>query len=148
MTTNDLGIATLQVGNESTFSNVDWSKLPLWISATVDGVSMGKTQIMTVPVAEHANHTGTLTKEILQGRWHEIGYAQYGFTFHSDGTATRHYSGSTASYRYYISGDLVILRDLEHNDQDYYHRNAIFYYSSQDNVLVGVMDGDRMTMRR
>ena len=68
-TTNDFGVVSLQIGNESTFADADWSKLPLWISATVDGVSLGKTQILTVPVAEYAKRTGQLTAKKLVGKW-------------------------------------------------------------------------------
>ncbi len=64
-TTDEFGILSMSVGNASTFSNVDWSKLPLWISATVDGVTISKTQILSVPVAEHAKHTGELTEDLL-----------------------------------------------------------------------------------
>ncbi len=64
-TTDEFGILSMSVGNATTFSNVDWSKLPLWISATVDGVTISKTQILSVPVAEHAKHTGELTEDLL-----------------------------------------------------------------------------------
>lgn len=53
-TTNDFGVLSLQVGNSTTFDNVDWRKLPFFISATVDGVMVGKSQILSVPVAEAA----------------------------------------------------------------------------------------------
>lgn len=45
-TTDDFGIISMQIGTSSTFDNVDWSKLPLWISATVDGVTISKTQVL------------------------------------------------------------------------------------------------------
>ena len=64
-TTNDFGILSLAVGNEKTFNDVDWSKLPFFISVSVDGKLVGKSQILTVPVAEYAKRTGVLTKEIL-----------------------------------------------------------------------------------
>ena len=64
-TTNDFGILSLAVGNSSTFEEVDWSKLPFFISVSVDGKLVGKSQVLTVPVAEYAKKTGTLTKEIL-----------------------------------------------------------------------------------
>lgn len=54
VTTNDFGVLSLQIGNSTTFDNVDWSKLPMFISATVDGVMVGKSQILNVPVAEAA----------------------------------------------------------------------------------------------
>ncbi len=64
-TTDEFGVLSLEVGNSSSFANVNWSKLPLYISATVDGVMIGRTQVLSVPVAEYAKQTGTLTKEIL-----------------------------------------------------------------------------------
>ena len=64
-TTNEFGIISLSIGNENTFDGMDWSKLPLWISATVDGVIIGKSQVLNIPVAEYAKRTGTLTKELL-----------------------------------------------------------------------------------
>ena len=73
-TTDEFGVLSLEVGNSGTFANVDWNKLPLYISATVDGVMIGRTQILSVPVAEHAKHSGTLTKEILCSRtWSGVG---------------------------------------------------------------------------
>lgn len=56
-TTNDFGILSLAIGNANMFNNVDWSKRPLFISATVDGKFLGKTQILTVPVAGYARNS-------------------------------------------------------------------------------------------
>ena len=67
-TTNDFGILSVAVGNSDTFAETDWSKLPFSISATVDGVMIGKSQLLSVPVAEHAKHTGELTREFLNGK--------------------------------------------------------------------------------
>ena len=64
--TNDFGVLSLTVGNSSTFTDADWSALPFFISATVDGTLIGRSQILSVPVAEHANHTGSLTEEIVK----------------------------------------------------------------------------------
>ena len=73
-TTDEFGVLSLEVGNSGTFANVDWNKLPLYISATVDGVMIGRTQVLSVPVAEYAKQTGTLTKEILCSRtWSGVG---------------------------------------------------------------------------
>ena len=52
--TNDFGILSLTIGDANTFKNVDWSKLPLYISVSVDGVLIGKSQVLSVPVAETA----------------------------------------------------------------------------------------------
>ncbi len=68
-TTDNFGILSLEVGNANTFENANWNNMPFYISATVDGVMIGKSQILSVPIAEHAKHTGKLSKEILTGQW-------------------------------------------------------------------------------
>ncbi len=97
-TTNDFGVVSIQIGNSSTFDDMDWSKLPLWVSATVDGVSVGKTQVLTVPVAEHANHYGLLTPEKLAGTW----------TYSNDGTESTYHFSSSGTYTYIrYEGDML-----------------------------------------
>ena len=69
-TTNDFGILSLSVGKEDTFKNADWNKLPFYIAATVNGTLVGKSQILTVPVAEYAKTAGiVLTQEMVVGKW-------------------------------------------------------------------------------
>lgn len=62
-TSNDFGVISLTVGNEKTFENMDWNKLPLFVSVTIGGKLIGQSQVLTVPVAEYAKKTGTLTYE-------------------------------------------------------------------------------------
>ena len=133
-TTNDFGVVSLQIGNESTFADTDWSKLPLWISATVDGVSLGKTQILTVPVAEYAKRTGQLTVEKLVGKWVWHGkYSTTTMTFNSSGSYTlvREEEGYSETQRgtYEIDGNFVIT-----SASDSYH------YSPKTGTLMN-MDG-------
>lgn len=140
-TTNDFGVISLQIGNESTFANTDWTKLPLWISATVDGVSLGKTQILTVPVAEHAKHTGELTPEILAGTWrHSTAGDTITITFTSDGAFTWVYSEKgytqTARGTYEIDGNFVITSG---DGVDSYH------YSPVTKTLTCIDGGGRYT---
>ena len=100
-TTNDFGILSLSVGNENTFKNADWNKLPFYISVTADGTLIGKSQILTVPVAEYAKTAGTvLTKDMLVGTWsnshtlksaygeEEITESYNYVTFNEDGSGT------------------------------------------------------------
>ena len=69
-TTNDFGVLSLQVGNATTFENVDWSKLPFYVSATVDDILVGKSQILNVPVAEAAKTlVGNVSKSDIVGEW-------------------------------------------------------------------------------
>lgn len=115
-TTDEFGILSMTVGSASTFSNVDWSEIPLWISATVDGVTISKTQIMSVPVAEYAKKTGTLTKEILcSQKW---GYNK-NYTFHSDGTVNYALKTGSDKGKYYIDGNTVCGYILGYDGREY-----------------------------
>ena len=130
-TTNDFGVVSLQIGNESTFADTDWSKLPLWISATVDGVSLGKTQILTVPVAEHAKHTGSLTAKKLAGEWSWRGEDYtISITFNSSGSYTRRVGNQTIRGAYEIDGNLVITTGSD-----------CFYYSPKTGKLICLYGG-------
>ena len=134
-TTNDFGVVSLQIGNESTFADTDWSKLPLWISATVDGVSLGKTQILTVPVAEYAKRTGHLTVEKLVGKWTCDNI--YSVTFSSSGSYTESWGGSEIEYgKYEIDGNFVILSDTG---------LASFHYSPKTGKLTYMYDGKKFS---
>ena len=129
-TTNDFGVVSLQIGSESTFADTDWSKLPLWISATVDDVSLGKTQILTVPVAAHAMHTGQLTAKKLAGRWHHDSCI---ITFSSSGTYTESWTdmGETLRGRYEIDGNFAITSE-----------HGSFHYSPSTGRLTCINSGD------
>ena len=67
---NDFGVLSLTVGDANTFAEAGTSKWPLFISVTVDGTLIGKSQILSVPVAEVANSLkSSFTKEELLGTW-------------------------------------------------------------------------------
>lgn len=136
-TTNDFGILSLVIGNQNTFANVDWTKLPFFVSVSVDGKLVGKTQILTVPVAEYAKKTGVLTKEMLVGTWtrnDEDSKATYTFSlggtcsyihvFYEDGV-------ESCNYNYYIDGNQIILIDVEDKE------SRTINYVKELNVLVG-----------
>ena len=65
-TSNDFGILSMTVGSSSTFTDTDWSKLPFFIEATVDNVLIGKSQLLSVPVAEYAKRTDELDKKLIK----------------------------------------------------------------------------------
>ena len=134
-TTNDFGILSLAIGNANTFNNVDWSKLPFFISAYVDGKLIGRSQILTVPVAEYAkkaryaefagaadyaHKTGVLTMGMLEGEWNcfddqDDQLYGYSFNFKTDSTCVRTYhnvhntemNGEEDYYQYSIEGNHV-----------------------------------------
>lgn len=69
VTSNDFGVLSFTIGDENTFKEVDWNKLPFYISVKVDGVLIGKSQVLSVPVAEYAKQAGAvITKEMLMGK--------------------------------------------------------------------------------
>ena len=112
-TTNDFGVLSLTVGNSSTFTDADWSTLPFFISATVDGTLIGRSQILNVPVAEYAKQTGVLTKEILKSKtWYQNGDKDRYYTF-SDDTVTFHeiddYEHNSWKHKYQIDGNNVFM---------------------------------------
>ena len=113
-TTNDFGILSLAVDSQDTFAGADWSKLPFFIEAAVDGVMIGRSQLLTVPVAEHANHTGVLTKEKLKSKtwtYTKKSGDSIDMTF-GDNTCTVSYSGAeTITKHYTIFGNVIAIRD-------------------------------------
>lgn len=69
-TSNDFGVLQLTVGDAETFSKADTGKMPFFISVTVDGLLIGKSQILSVPVAEVANKVkSTFSIDELVGTW-------------------------------------------------------------------------------
>ena len=109
-TTNDFGILSVAVGNADTFANADWSKLPFFISATVDNVMIGKSQLLSVPVAEHAKHTGELSREFLNGKrlkpWG--GPSNYTLSFTKDKYTRTWGDDNPNTGDYFIIGNTII----------------------------------------
>ena len=69
-TSNDFGVLQLSVGDVDTFNKADTGKMPFFISVTVDGLLIGKSQILSVPVAEVANRMkSSFTMDDLLGTW-------------------------------------------------------------------------------
>ena len=106
-TSNDFGVLNFTIGNEDTFKDVNWNKLPFFIEVQVDGNTIGKSQILTVPIAEYAKKTGQLTKEILVGTW------VYDVTQKNKGES---------SARFYYDSEHYIDHDYFYDD---YRRNKV-----------------------
>ena len=109
-TTNDFGILSVSVGNSETFSETDWTKLPFFISATVDGMMIGKSQLLSVPIAEHAMHTGELSRDFLNGKRLKPvgGPSSWSITF-SKNRWTRSYNDEfPETGAYYIIGNIIV----------------------------------------
>lgn len=126
VTSDAFGVLSMTVGNANTFDNVDWNNLPLNISASVDGVLLGSSQILNIPVAEYAKRTGTLTTEIIDGQKVDL-YDGESMTFHKGGTAV--YSGIDdegkivrTDYSYEIDGNNVYVYRSSHSCWCFHYR--------------------------
>ena len=62
--TNGFGLVNLEMGslNLASFESIDWSAGPYFVEVSVDGTSMGTSQLLTVPYALHANTTENYTE--------------------------------------------------------------------------------------
>lgn len=118
-TSNDFGVLQLTVGDADTFSKADTGNMPFFISVTVDGMLIGKSQILSVPVAEVANKLkSSFTMDDLLGTWSNIGdlYNDKNsnkYVFYENGTAEfiEDYPNykSTMPYNYEIEGNTIYL---------------------------------------
>ena len=154
-TSNDFGVLSLTVGNADTFSKADFGKLPFFISVSVDGALIGKSQILSVPVAEYAKRTGELTVDKLVGTWKHINEDAYGYeseyylylnTFFKDGTCNEtasNYLGITKFNRngtYFIDSNNIWINYANEYGTSGYH---MFYISSKN--MLGDNDGELYT---
>lgn len=132
VTSNDFGILSLVIGDANTFSNVDTSKMPFFIEVSVDGTLIGKSQILSVPVAEVAKRLkSSLSVEDLVGRWQADGAdGVFVYTFTSDGKwIYKTNYGYTSSGTYKIEGDDIIVIGFcnEYTGLPYFKRARILY---------------------
>ena len=114
VTSNDFGILSLTVGNSDTFKDVAIGRLPLFISVSVDGILIGKSQILSVPVAEVAT---TLKSDLTIDQWCRtwIVYSAYKYqvtlTLSQGGTCILNYIGekvpNSKNGNYVIEGNTV-----------------------------------------
>jgi len=136
VTSDSFGVLSLTIGNENTFTKVDWSKLPLTISASVDGTLIGSSTILNVPIAEYAKQTGQLTEEIICKKWICVGYDVYQLTFKEDGTWSLNFNdGDPAKGTWSICGNSITLVSTVNHDC------CIGNYSPKENRIVLIRDG-------
>ena len=128
-TSNDFGVIQLTVGNQSTFKDVDWSKLPFFIEVSVDGTVIGKSQILTVPIAEAAKYLAPgIDIEDLVGTW--IDDEENELVLYSDGTGVyNYYYGDKVKLSYEIEGKTVyIYRGIKHMYPYRIHNGKLYGY--------------------
>ena len=125
-TSNDLGVVQLKVGNQGTFKDVNWNKLPFFIEVSVDGTVIGKSQILTVPIAEAAKYLAPgIDIEDIVGTWNNGST-----TFYNNGTGVyvEKYDGGEwrTTFTYEIEGKNVYICGKE-DSRIYHYKNGVLY---------------------
>lgn len=107
-TTNDFGVLSLSIGNADTFKDVDLSKMPFFIEVTANGVMIGKSQMLSVPVAEVAKQLAPIDKSEIVGAWNGVVndaglYNNVTYFFNENGTGNKitYYNGEIIEGSYY-----------------------------------------------
>ena len=135
---NDFGVISLSVGNANTFDYVDWSKLPFFVEVSVSGSLIGRSQILTVPVAEHAKHYGTLTYENIHEK-KVVPTGSQDLLFSSDKTVILAVDADGDRFSvegvYRIDGNTVIAV-FTYSSEGFIHRSvAIGHYCDEDDTI-------------
>ena len=133
-TSNDFGVIQLTVGNQSTFKDVDWSKLPFFIEVSVDGTVIGKSQILTVPIAEAAKYLAPgIDIDDLVGTWSWKSYygEVYSFTFRRDFSGTLNAKDGEEQFTYEIEGKNLMIYYSDRMSRLRYHKGKIYNDSEQ-----------------
>ena len=132
-TSNDFGVIQLTVGNQSTFKDVNWNKLPFFIEVSVDGTVIGKSQILTVPIAEAAKKlVPAITPEDLKGSWSEQRkeYVEPVYTFNIDYTG--YDKDEAESFTYQIEGNNVLVYESD---------KTLLYFRYHEGLLYRIDNG-------
>lgn len=133
-TSNDFGVIQLTVGNQSTFKDVDWSKLPFFIEVSVDGTVIGKSQILTVPIAEAAKYLAPgIDIDDLVGTWSWKSYygEVYSFTFRRDFSGTLNAKDGEEQFTYEIEGKNLMIYYSDRMSRLRYHKGKIYTNTEQ-----------------
>ena len=127
-TSNDLGVVQLKVGNQGTFKDVNWNKLPFFIEVSVDGTVIGKSQILTVPIAEAAKYLAPgIDIDDLVGTWSYYSSRNddvYSLTFRRDFSGTFNVKAQEEQCSY----EKQFTYEIE-------GKNLMIYYSDRMSIL-------------
>ena len=129
-TSNDFGVIQLTVGNQSTFKDVDWSKLPFFIEVSVDGTVIGKSQILTVPIAEAAKYLAPgIDIDELVGTWTYYSKRSeelYSLTFNNNCSGVRKTSYDEEGFSYEIVGNDILIYKSDSMSRFRYHNGKLY----------------------
>ncbi|MBQ8099179.1 MAG: hypothetical protein IJ244_06615 [Bacteroidaceae bacterium] len=117
-TSNDFGILSLTVGDANTFKNADFGKLPFFISVTVDGTLVSKSQILSVPVAEAAKTLvpGISLDELCSKEWPFCNTPYTAYRFYKNGTCFYITNEESYAAHYEIIGTNIYVYRIDKYD--------------------------------
>ena len=139
VTSNDFGVLSLTVGNADTFTNLDLQqhRLPFFIEVSANGAMIGKSQILSVPVAEVAKRVepGIKLEDIVGKRW-QFSWSKddinnFYVIFNSDYSVTIEYelNRGIVHYDYYsflIDGNNILVYGYHETDHKFLNNLLIF----------------------
>ena len=139
VTSNDFGVLSLTVGNADTFTNFDLQqhRLPFFIEVSANGAMIGKSQILSVPVAEVAKRVepGIKLEDIVGKRW-QFSWSKddinnFYVIFNSDYSVTIEYelNRGIVHYDYYsflIDGNNILVYGYHETDHKFLNNLLIF----------------------
>ena len=135
-TTNDFGVLSLTIGNADTFKNVDLTKMPFYIEVTANGVMIGKSQMLSVPVAEVAKQMAPINKSLYIGKWRYKSSDEVDFNEDGTATITTYYPQmngeihtETKQYFYKVDGANIYLIGAEEYDSPTLIQKIFKYYN-------------------
>ena len=144
-TTNDFGVLSLTIGNADTFKSVDLSKMPFYIEVTANGVMIGKSQMLSVPVAEVAKQMAPINKSLYIGKWRYKSSDEVDFNEDGTATITTYYPEHTETEQYFYKVDganIYLIGAGEYDDPNiirmmfkYYNGSLLWDESSSLHVL-------------
>lgn len=127
VTTNDNGMVNLAVGQGTAtsigtviipiygdFSTIDWSDSPYFIEVSVDGTVMGTTELLSVPYAKYAEHSGSTSSDnvpVVMGNIKDDATINSGtgnFSVTWDSSYSR-YAIELDDYSFNFRGDYVVM---------------------------------------
>ena len=133
-TTNDFGVLSLSIGNAETFKEVDLSKMPFFIEVTANGVMIGKSQMLNVPVSEVAKRVAPMDKSLIVGTWID-----------ENGTYTSEYSSSVHAYTFYSDGTVIEYDKYVYSSGNIHENTYNGVYEIEGNYVLSFIKGGKDT---
>ena len=140
-TTNDFGLLSLSIGNADTFKEVDLSKMPFFIEVSANGVMIGKSQMLSVPVAEVAKRIAPIDKSLIVGTWvpNSSSFGDSRYIFYDDGKVKHQSDYENITGEYLIEGNNIFIYSYGHDkgEAETFSHWSVKRFRFYDNKIIG-----------